>query len=224
MGDVILLFNTSRPQRLIELSNGTQMASRTLAEISHQFVADQLAGKYPSDDRRALFASFLSLAQSHHEAILVLCSHERLIGSAYALLRPLVEVVNRGLFAGFLATPEQIEKIKRGGEPYGEFNKLAAKLDDAFNTEGLFKGHAGEAWKTLNGLTHGGLEQLNRRVGENGEIGCHFGQEDVQHLLASSTSVLVRIAIEFLGAMDRQDACHAVSAKYVDLYSVPKER
>jgi hypothetical protein len=34
MGDVILLFNTSRPQRLIELSNGTQMASRTLAEIS----------------------------------------------------------------------------------------------------------------------------------------------------------------------------------------------
>jgi hypothetical protein len=34
MGDVILLFNTSRPQRLIELSNGTHMASRTLAEIS----------------------------------------------------------------------------------------------------------------------------------------------------------------------------------------------
>ena len=194
------------------------------AQEMHQFIADQLAGKYPSDDRRALFASFLSLAQSHHEAIIVLCCHERLIGSAYALLRPLVEVVNRGLFVGFLATPEQIETIKRGGSPYGEFNQLATKLDDELNTEGLFTGHAGEAWKTLCGLAYGGLEQLNRRVGENGEIGCHFGQEDVQHLLASSTSVLVRIAIEFLGAMDRQDACHAVSAKYVDLYSVPKER
>jgi hypothetical protein len=194
------------------------------AQEMHQFVADQLAGNYPSDDRRTLFASFLSLAQSHHEAIIVLCCHERLIGSAYALLRPLIEVTNRGLFAGFLATPEQIEKIKRGGDPYGEFNQLATKLDDVFNTEGLFTGHAGEAWKTLNGLTHGGLEQLNRRVGENGEIGCHFGQEDVQHLLASSTSVLVRIAIQFLGAMARQDACDAVSAKYVALYSVPKER
>ena len=194
------------------------------AKQMHQFIADQLAGKYPSDDRRALFASFLSLAQSHHQAIIVLCSHEQLIGSAYALLRPLVEVANRGLFAGFLATPEQIETIKRGGSPYGEFNQLATKLDDVFNTEGLFTGHAGEAWKTMCGLTHGGLEQLNRRVGENGEIGCHFEQEDVQRLLASSTSVLFRIAFQFLGAMDRQDACHAVSAKYVALYSVPEER
>jgi len=194
------------------------------AKQMHQFIADQLAGKYPSDDRRALFASFLSLAQSHHQAIIVLCSHEQLIGSAYALLRPLVEVANRGLFACFLATPEQIETIKRGGSPYGEFNQLATKLDDVFNTEGLFTGHAGEAWKTMCGLTHGGLEQLNRRVGENGEIGCHFEQEDVQRLLASSTSVLFRIAFQFLGAMDRQDACHAVSAKYVALYSVPEER
>lgn len=194
------------------------------AQEMHQFVADELAGVYPNDDRRALLASFLSLAQSHHEAIMVLCANDRLIGSAYALLRPLVEVTNRGLFAGFLATPEEIEKIKRGGEPYGEFNKLAARLDEVFKTDGLFSGHAGEAWKTMNGLTHGGLEQLSRRVGENGEIGCHFEQEDVQRLLASSTSVLVRTAIQFLGATDRQDATHAVSAKYVDLYPIPDGR
>src|SRR5271157_2106948 len=31
MGDALLLFNISRPQRLTELSNMTQMASRTLA-------------------------------------------------------------------------------------------------------------------------------------------------------------------------------------------------
>lgn len=194
------------------------------AQEMHQFVADQLAGKYPSDDRRAIFASLLSLAQSHHEAIMVLCCHERLIGSAYALLRPLIEVTNRGLFVAFLATPNEIKKIKRGGNPYGEFNKLAKKLDDVLNTEGLFAGHAGEAWKILCGLAHGGLEQLNRRVGGNGEIGCYFEEEDVRRLLASSTSVLVCIAIQFLGAMDRQNACHAVSAKYVALYPVPKEQ
>jgi hypothetical protein len=32
MGDVFLLSNLSRPHRLIELSNTTQMASRTLAD------------------------------------------------------------------------------------------------------------------------------------------------------------------------------------------------
>src|ERR1019366_5811578 len=51
MGDVFLLSNLSRPHRLIELSNTTQMASRTLAENSrlkqrivrilvHEIVAD----------------------------------------------------------------------------------------------------------------------------------------------------------------------------------------
>ena len=208
---------------LVGMDSQTENETRRAQEM-HQFVADQLAGEYPNDDRRTLLVSFLSLAQSHHEAIIVLCSHERLIGSAYALLRSLIEVVNRGLFAGFIATPEQVEKIKQGKEPYPTFNKLAAQLDDLFKTEGLFTGHAGEAWKMLCGFAHGGLEQLNRRVGENGEIGCHFKQEAVQRLLASSTSVLVQTAIYFLGAMDRQDACDAVIAKYVALYQLPQEQ
>lgn len=165
------------PQTEFQLSRAQEM---------HQFIADQIAGKYPNDDRCTLFASFLSLAQSHHEAIMVLCCHDRLIGSAYALFRPLVEVTNRGLFVAFLATPEEIEQIKRGERPYGNVNVLASKLDGIFKTEGLFAGHAGEAWGVMCELTHGGLEQLNRRVGENGEIGCHFDPEDVQHLLASS--------------------------------------
>src|ERR1035441_5847597 len=36
MGDALLLFNISRPQRLTELSNVTQMASRTLAGNSRR--------------------------------------------------------------------------------------------------------------------------------------------------------------------------------------------
>ena len=93
------------------------------------------------------------------------------------------------------------------------------ELSPAYDpTDGLFAGHAGEAWGMMCGFTHGGLEQLNRRVGENGDIGCHFDPEDVQRLLASSTSVLVRTAIQFMGAMNRQDTWEAVSAKYVALY------
>lgn len=91
------------PQTELEMSRAQEM---------RQFVSEQLVGKYPNDDddRRALFASFLSFAQSHHEAIMVLCHQRHLIGSAYALLRPLVEVTNRGLFVGFLATPAQISE------------------------------------------------------------------------------------------------------------------
>lgn len=190
------------------------------AQEMHQFITDNLVGKYPSDDRRALFASFFSLAQSHHEAILILCSLDRLIGSAYALLRPLVEATNRGLFVAFLATEEQIEKIKRGREPYPTFNELVTRLDELLKTDGLLTGYGGDSLKTMHGLTHGGLEQLNRRVGENGELGCYFEQEDIQLLLTSSTLVFAQMAWQFLGAMERTDASQAVIAKHAALYSV----
>src|SRR5664280_1745317 len=45
MGDALLLFNISRPQRLTELSNVTQMASRTLAGNSQSIVQGRLLEK-----------------------------------------------------------------------------------------------------------------------------------------------------------------------------------
>jgi len=113
------------------------------AQEMHQFIADKAAGTYSNPDRLALFAAFFSLAQSHHEAILLLCQEERLVGSAYALFRPLVEVVNRGLFTAFLATEEEVEDIKRGRTPYGHVETLTKRLDDLFDTQGLFAAYAG---------------------------------------------------------------------------------
>lgn len=189
------------------------------AQDMHQCVAAQLAGKYPRDDRRDLLARFVSLTQSHHEAIMLLCYEERLIGSAFALWRPLVEASYRGSFVAFLATPEQIEQIKRGETPYGNMDTLARNLDNLFKTDGLFARHAGQTWAMMCGFTHGGLEQLNRRIENSGEIGCYFDQEEVQHLLANSTLVLVRSALQFLGEMERQEARDVVNARFVSLYS-----
>jgi hypothetical protein len=191
------------------------------AEEMHRFIADRLAGKYPDDGRRSLFAAFLSLAQSHHESILVLAGQERLLGSAFALFRPLVEAAYRGLFAAFLATDEEVENIKAGGEPYGYFNELAAALDAAFKTDELFVQFGGESWKMLNGYTHGGLEQLARRIDSEGSLGDHFDPDEVISLLASSTSLLTRTVIPFLQVMQRVEAAHAVSMKYIELYPVP---
>jgi len=198
---------------------GTAIEMKRAQEM-HEFIAGKAAGTYPNPDRLTLFASFFSLAQSHHESILVLCHEHRLVGSAYALFRPLVEAVNRGAFVAFIATEEQVQDIKRGGTPYGNVETLTKRLDDLFDTQGLFAGHAGEAWGTMCGLTHGGIEQLSRRISDKGEIGCHFNPEDVQHLLASSTGVLVKCAIQFLG-IERPDASKLVSDKYIALYSTP---
>lgn len=108
------------------------------AKEMNDLIAKRLAGKYPYDDRRALLAAFLSIAQSHHEAIILLVAQERLVSSAFALFRSMVEAAYRGLFVAFLATDDQVETVKAGGEPYGHFNKLAGALDDKFQTDGLY--------------------------------------------------------------------------------------
>jgi hypothetical protein len=189
----------------------------------HQLIVDQMAGKYPSDDRSALFASFLSIAVSHHEAIMILVCHDRLIGSAFALLRPLVETAYRGLFVYFQATSEQVEKIKKGGEPYPKFNDLAASLDTLFETDGLFIQYAGDAWKTMNGYTHSGLEQLGRRINADRMLGAHFESAEIENLLQISTSLLVRAVPPFLQAMNRSEAASEVSKAFIDLYPVPAD-
>ncbi len=194
------------------------------ALVMHQCIADQLAGSYSSDDRRALFAAFLSLAQSHHEAILLLATRERLIGSAFALFRPMVEVAYRGLFAAFLATDREVEAIKIGKEPYPHFNELAADLDEAFKTNGLFKQFAGQSWKILNGYTHGGLEQLTRRIDQHGVLGDHFELQEVQNLLTSSTSLLTRTAIPFLNAVKHDNGADVISLKFLELYPIAVQK
>ena len=187
----------------------------------HEFIAHRIAGRYPSDDRRALFAALMSVAISHHEAILLLVTRERLVSSAFALFRPMIEAGYRGMFVAFLATEEQVETVKAGGDPYGHFNKLAARLDDKFSTDGLYAQYAGEAWGALNGYTHGGMEQLARRIDQDGMIGDHFDPDEVASLLASTASLLTRLVIPFLQVADREQATHAVSLKYLELYPSP---
>jgi hypothetical protein len=143
------------------------------------------------------------------------------MGSAFALFRPMVEAGYRGLFAAFIATPPQVEQIKNGKEPYPRFNDLAKLLDDTFKTDGLFIQFAHDAWSALNGYAHGGLEQLTKRIDSDGNIGAHFEAEEILHLLRSSTSLLIRISIPFLQAM-QPEAASRVSAKYLELYPIPE--
>jgi hypothetical protein len=119
------------------------------AQEMHQYIADRLAGTYQNNSRNALFAAFISTMMTHHESILTLLNHERSIGSAFALFRPLVEAGFRGMFTGFSASDEQVQEIARGGQPYPPFKDLVKTLDELFKADGVFSQFGGETWKTL---------------------------------------------------------------------------
>jgi hypothetical protein len=203
-------------------SDESVLKNLSRAEEMHVCIANSLSGSYDcKNDRGFLFAAFISMMMSHHEAILTLLKHERLVGSAFTLFRPLVETVYRGLFTGFLATEEEINKIKRGGEPYGEWNKLAAKLDEAFDFDGLFAQYGGLTWKALCGYTHTGLEQLNSRIQPDGKVQARYELDEINQLINSSTAATVLAAIPFLEAVKKTGASEAVNNLYIALYEVP---
>lgn len=146
-------------------------------------------------------------------------SREEVIGSAFALWRPFVEACFRGLFVGFIASKEQVLCVTQDKEPYPKpFGKFASRLDTTFQTDSLFGKYAGRSWTGLNGFTHGGIEQLDRRMSVDGIIGEHFDSEEIRELIVSSAPLLTDAAIRFLEAIGREHAAQSLIERYGELY------
>jgi hypothetical protein len=160
------------------------------------------------------------MAMSHHESILVLLRDDRLTGSAFALFRPLVEAIFRGLFTGFLATEAQVQEIKVGREPYPPFNEVAASLDKLFKAGGFFSQYGGQTWKTLCGYTHTGLEQLCRRVKPGGLIQANYEPTAINEVVNSSTAALVIATTSYLELVKNDKAYKSIAEQYLTVYGV----
>jgi uncharacterized protein DUF6988 len=191
------------------------------AEEMHQLVSEQLSGTHSGGVRIVLAATFISMAMSHHKSILVLLQVDGLVGSAFALFRPLVEAIYRGLFTAFLANDSQVEKIRIGEESYPRFSDLAKSLDGLPNTDGFFSAYSGKTWSTLCGYTHTGLEQLCQRIDSNGIIKANYDLANINQMVNSSTAVLVVGALSLLELEGKQQAWSAISQRYMSLFGVP---
>jgi hypothetical protein len=190
------------------------------AHEMHRLTAAALEGDYSLDRRGSLFVAFVSLCMSHHKAVMLLAADDQLTGSAFALARPLVEAVCRGMFVGYEADDTQLEAIENGAEPYPPFKQLVALLDKRLSTPGYFSQYI-ETWKSLNDFCHGGQFQISTRVDENGFVGAFHSEQHLCNLLRASTSALMRIAIAFLGNLKSPEAGESLGRSFVVLYSNP---
>jgi len=139
-----------------------------------------------------IFAYFL-LALEHQRAIASLVDLE-LRGPAFALFRSQVETAFRCLWVGRVATDQQIEDIARNGaEPFGTFKEMVQKVNEAYQADGRLQITA-EGWKTLNGLTHSGREQLTRQFREDGTFAPNYADDETETLLEFSGEFSIAIA------------------------------
>lgn len=196
----------------------TVLFARRACEIQ-EFVWHQVHGDLPNSQRIRLFAGFLSVVLEHHDSILLLLHTETNYGSAFALVRPLIETACRAHWMYISASDQQIEKILRGESiTYPEAKDMFDKLAARYQTD-LFFTAIHESWKTLCGYTHTGKEQLAWRFDQTGTITPSYSADAINEVLSASTAHVVLLAIVFCHATERSDAGRAIEKRYVELHA-----
>lgn len=138
--------------------------------------------------REKIVAGYLALSTQHHCSIIALIENQ-LYSSAYALLRPIIEAVYRGTWLTFVASDEDIEHFTTGlGFKFNPTWKLAKEIDEVIEGETFHTVYNSNA-PLLNGMTHGGIEQIGKQFGEDGNfIELNFEDQDVSELLKVSNA------------------------------------
>src|SRR5690242_10409004 len=168
--------------------------------------------------RHQLLILYMSMALEHFDAIFVLLYTGKLIGSAMALLRPLVEASVRALWIVFVATDQQVEAVATDTHKFQVFDTLIADLDRSLGNKSTFAGLGGKNWKALCGLTHTGAEQLARRLRPEGIVDIPYDEGEIIDIMQYAAAAIFMFALGFCGAMQRVDQRRSLISLYDRLF------
>lgn len=177
------------------------------------------AGNHDEFSGRArLLSGYVSVAQQHHDAIMVLINFN-LIGSAFALMRPLMETGTRGTWAFYKATDEQWFKIANNKFKFKSMGEMLDDLELVHDAGGLFSSLKNE-WNLLCGLTHGGMEQVSRRVSPEGIV-QRYKLEEIIGAMEYATGIWVLFALSFLTVMGKGQERVEIWSLYRTIFAKP---
>lgn len=155
-------------------------------------IAKSLHGRRVNNDPRSKLACVcFATAQQHHNAILILLSHQPpLHATAFALLRLLVESTIRGLWLSHVATNAQVEEYPTKGTKLDMASMMLAldKVTGLNTHESIYK----SKWKILSSYTHTGELQVQRWMTTT-DVESDYSNADVQELVHLS-SLTARLA------------------------------
>jgi hypothetical protein len=124
---------------------------------------------YSDGSKTHLLVGYVAIALDHHAAIWLLMER-KLTGSAWALVRPVVECWIRALWINGLANEQQIEQARLDKlrfppmrEMYDAIKPVYSQTDTREDIDKLFQ-YVGRLWEVLSSYTHPGGRQIDRRL------------------------------------------------------------
>ena len=165
------------------------------AEALIQWMDQRIDGlEISSDERTRISAACLDMALEHQKAIVLLVAN-KLVGSAFSLVRLIFEAYIRGLWLGRCASEQEIEKYKK--------NKLektfATLIQEIEQIEGFHEGVLSKAkvasWNSMNSYTHSGYLQSVRR-NKTDTIEPNYDTEEVIEVLGFANAIGMLSALQ----------------------------
>jgi len=151
---------------------------------------------FPEDYRTVTVIGFISVLIEHQESVLLLVMHDN-VGSASALVRPIVEGAFRGLWINLPAKDEEVKKFNEKDKIDLEFGELATALDTAYSTGDFFQDFKTRTWKGLNSYTHGGMHQIGRRFVKH-EVANNYSEDQIYEMTTMVTTMVLILTSFFL--------------------------
>ena len=157
------------------------------AHALHIWIKQRLSGLSMPGDRNAdLSISAFDAVVKHHLGITLLLKCG-VYGSAFALLRSVFETYVRGCWLRYCATEADLDRFRKDQLDI-KFGALVAAVEAVPGFEaGVLSGLKKSSWNAMNSLTHGGMQQLGRRMRDN-VIEPDYSSDEVMHVARLSIS------------------------------------
>jgi hypothetical protein len=164
--------------------------------------------KYSDDEWSTTVVGLIDQGIEHHAAFLLLI-RSNLVGSAFALVRCIVELFVTGVWFLTCATDAQITKFRNKDKIDPTFGEMAKAIDAACDLD-FFHNFKTQVWKALNSYTHTGILQVGRRF-DGDKLQPSYTDAEILEMADAATLSLLMLVRPFLARHG-----HQVAAKEVD--------
>lgn len=144
--------------------------------------------------------SYTSIALEHQEAI-VLLARRGLSSSAFALVRPVFEILYRAAWICACANPKDVDRIKAGKFTFPKMGDMVDAIDAKHGFD-FFKNFKASSWDDQNDFTHAGKLQIGSRLARD-DLQAAYPEEMIAGQVTSATIAGLMIAVLLLKTHDR---------------------
>lgn len=164
-------------------------------------------GECPTGDRNILLLGYWSLVFDHFRGVLSLLSN-KFCGSAFALVRPIVEATVRAHVV-VIGSEDDLLKL-RNDEYRTNFGAVGKEMDAAFGTGEFFQHFLNGARVALHSYTHAGLLQIGKRFSGT-DLMPNYSEAATIEVIRTTTSaafLVTNLVTKHFGFEDEWKKCN----------------